>query len=69
MQVMLRVACSCDRKKLLWPPEFNSGPDRVARSSLSGQFPAVKLAITGRDATFARSVDHTFGRRTRSQYR
>lgn len=37
MQVLRWVACSCDREKLLWLPEFTSGPHGTARSSPFGQ--------------------------------
>ncbi|CAG9225543.1 hypothetical protein BVI2075_960007 [Burkholderia vietnamiensis] len=37
MQVLRWVAYSCDREKLLWLPEFTSGPHGTARSSPFGQ--------------------------------
>ncbi|WP_241301700.1 hypothetical protein, partial [Burkholderia cenocepacia] len=37
VQVLRWVACSCDREKLLWQPEFTSGPHGTARSSPFGQ--------------------------------
>ena len=37
MQVLRWGACSCDREKLLWLPEFTSGPHGIARSSPFGQ--------------------------------
>ncbi|CAN0643048.1 hypothetical protein BCEP27_20702 [Burkholderia cepacia] len=41
MQVLPWVACSCDREKLLWQPEFTSGPHGNARNSLFGQLPEI----------------------------
>lgn len=41
MQALMWGACSCDREKLLWPPEFTSGTHAVARSWPSGQLSAV----------------------------
>lgn len=41
MQPLMWGACSCDREKLLWPPEFTSGTHAVARSWPSGQLSAV----------------------------
>ncbi|HIH2670310.1 TPA: hypothetical protein ACYLLE_005068, partial [Burkholderia cenocepacia] len=41
-QVLLLVACSCDREKLLWLPKFTSGSNVRERSSPFGQFPMIK---------------------------
>ncbi|WP_155634765.1 hypothetical protein [Burkholderia cepacia] len=40
MQVLLRVACSFDREKLLWQ-QFTSGTHAIAQSWLSGQVSAM----------------------------
>lgn len=41
MQVLRWGACSCDREKSLWLPEFTSGPHGIARSSPFGQLPEI----------------------------